>query len=267
MKETGYIFDIKKYSINDGPGIRTTIFFKGCPLNCLWCHNPESQQLKPEKIDSSGRWNYYSYSCSSSTIGKEITPIEVFTEIKKDIPFYNESGGGATFSGGEPLMQPEFLLRLLKLCKEHNIQTAVDTSGYASYKIFEAIEDHTDLFLFDIKIADEELHKKYTGVSNKLITENLTKLSSRVNKIIIRIPVIPSVNDDDININKIINLLSSLSGYREVNLLPYHNSAKEKYGKLGKEYKLSELHSSSIESIKQTSEAFQRAGIPVTIGG
>ena len=118
MKETGYIFDIKRYSINDGPGIRTTVFFKGCPLDCLWCHNPESRQLKPEKIESSDRWGYYTWSCAKDIIGKEVTPPEIFEEIRKDIPFYNESGGGVTFSGGEPLMQPEFLFNLLKMCKE-----------------------------------------------------------------------------------------------------------------------------------------------------
>lgn len=267
MKETGYIFDIKKYSINDGPGIRTTVFFKGCPLNCLWCHNPESRNPKPEKIVPSDRWGYYSYSCSSDIIGREVTAGEVFTEILKDVPFYDQSNGGATFSGGEPLMQPEFLIKLLKMCRDSNIHTAVDTSGYSSFALFEAIYDYTDLFLFDIKIADDELHKKYTGVSNKLIIENLKKLTSMGNRTLIRIPVIPSINDNEENIKKIVDIISSLKQIQGINLLPYHNSAEGKYRKLDKEYKLSGVHSLSNEMMEKALFAFTSAGLPASIGG
>jgi pyruvate formate lyase activating enzyme len=179
MEEKGFIFDIKKYSINDGPGIRTTVFLKGCPLNCLWCHNPESRNMKPERISASSySWNFYSQSCDPEIIGREASTNEIFGEIKKDIPFYEESSGGVTFSGGEPLLQINFLKSLLTICKTSGIHTAVDTSGYVPYANFETILSLTDLFLFDIKIVSEELHHKYTGVSNKLIMENLQKLTS-----------------------------------------------------------------------------------------
>ncbi len=267
MKETGYIFDIKKYSINDGPGIRTTVFFKGCPLNCLWCHNPESRNLKPEKIEPSDRWSYYSYSCSRDSIGMEVTADKVFEEILKDAPFYDQSGGGVTFSGGEPLMQPDFLMKLLQMCRQSNIHTAVDTSGYAPFELFESIYDYTDLFLFDIKIADEQLHKKYTGVSNKLIIANLKKLTSFGKKIFIRIPVIPSINDSKENINKIIEMISALKNIESINLLPYHNSAKGKYRKLNKEYHLSGIESPSSREIEKILGAFTSAGLPATVGG
>jgi pyruvate formate lyase activating enzyme len=267
MRETGYIFDIKKYSVNDGPGIRTAVFFKGCPLNCWWCHNPESQHMKPEKIQwNSLSWSIYSQSCSSDVIGKLVKTEEVMAEIIKDIPFYEESGGGVTFSGGEPMLQLQFLHSLLQLCKEKEIHTAVDTSGFTPYANFRKIYDHTDLFLYDLKIFDDELHKMYTGVSNRTILTNLEKLSSLGNKINIRIPVIPGINDFDDNISRIIDMLKKLN-IKQIDLLPYHSIAQSKYKKLNKEIKVSNISSQTTESLELLKTRFSETGIPVSIGG
>jgi pyruvate formate lyase activating enzyme len=267
MPEIGYIFDIKKFSINDGPGIRTTVFFKGCPLDCWWCHNPESRSLKPEKVEElTYSWSIYSQSCSPEIIGKEAAASEVFYEIEKDLPFYRESNGGATFSGGEPLLQPQFLLSLLSMCKEKDIHTAVDTSGFTNFDNFSLIYNLTDLFLFDLKIMDEEEHRKFTGVSNKVILENLDKLSGMGDKVIVRIPLIPSVNDSEENISRIINYLKE-KNIRQINLLPFHNSASSKYRRLGRENKLPDLFPQDNDEMEKFKKQFSDAGFPVSIGG
>ena len=214
MQNSGYIFDIKKYSVNDGPGIRTTIFFKGCPLNCWWCHNPESQNSESEEIDNClFRWNLSYDQSKRSKIGSQVIVDEVMKEIEKDIPFYEESNGGATFSGGEPMLQIDFLQSLLAECKRKDIHTAIDTTGYAPLSDFEKIYDYTDIFLYDLKLMDDKIHFEYCGVSNKLIHENLISLSSRGNKIILRLPIIPTITDTEENINQTIsNLNLSMCG-------------------------------------------------------
>ncbi|NHZ87227.1 MAG: radical SAM protein, partial [Planctomycetia bacterium] len=166
MNETGIIFDIKKYAIHDGPGIRTTVFFKGCTMECQWCHNPESKNFGIEEFVIKDR---VKKSTKHEIVGYEMTIDEVMEKIEKDRVFYDESNGGVTFSGGEPLVQINFLLELLKVCKKSNIYTVVDTSGEASWKDFEKILNYVDLFLYDLKIIDNELHKKYTGVPNKRV--------------------------------------------------------------------------------------------------
>jgi pyruvate formate lyase activating enzyme len=267
MSQNGYIFDIKKFSVNDGPGIRTTVFLKGCPLNCWWCHNPESQNMKPEKVNElSYSWSFYSQSCSADIIGKEVTADEVFEELVKDIPFYEESGGGVTFSGGEPMLQLTFLKKLLELCSGKNIQTAVDTTGFTPFSNFDKIYEQTDLFLYDIKIFEDELHKLYTGVSNRIILNNLEKLSMKGNKVILRIPLIPGITDYEDNISKLIAFIKDMN-IREVNLLPYHNSASSKYRRLNKESKLGQLIPQTPEQLTFLKKRFSETGIPVSIGG
>jgi pyruvate formate lyase activating enzyme len=267
MPVKGYIFDIKKYSVNDGPGIRTTVFFKGCPLNCWWCHNPESQNLKPDKAESdSQRWSIYSQSCSPDMIGREISSDDLMKEIEKDIPFYQESDGGVTFSGGEPMQQVTFLFELLKLCKDKSIHTAVDTSGYTPFSNFEKIYDFTDLFLYDIKVYDEELHKMYTGVSNRVILNNLQKLGIMGNKLNIRIPLIPGVNDHDDNIWKIIEMIKE-TRIKKIDLIPYHSLASAKYNRLKKEERLTNISPFTAEEIEIFRTRFAKTGIPVSIGG
>lgn len=268
MSIKGFIFDIKKYSINDGPGIRTTVFFKGCPLKCWWCHNPESQRKLPEEFDDcTFRWHLSHDYENKHRIGSEVTSDQVLAEIKKDIPFYEESNGGVTFSGGEPMLQINFLNELLTLCKTNNITTAIDTTGYTDYKNFELIYNKTDLFLYDLKLIEDDLHIKYTGVSNKIIHENLKHITDAGDKVILRIPIIPSINDTEKNLDEMIKFIRSLKNIREINLLPYHKSANSKYDKMKKENKLPELEPPSKEKMNLLKDFFSSTGIKVKVGG
>ncbi|MCK4257488.1 MAG: glycyl-radical enzyme activating protein [Halanaerobiales bacterium] len=297
----GSIFNIQRYSVHDGPGIRTTIFLKGCPLSCWWCHNPESQSSKLERVFRQeqcigcgtcikicankaivlidGKASINDASCSLcgecvhfcpvnavEMMGKIVTVEDVMKEIKKDVIFFDESGGGVTFSGGEPLVQNEFLYDLLDRCKQEEIHTTVDTSGYISWEKLNQIASRTDLFLYDIKLMDNEKHKKYIGVSNVLILENLKKLSESDKKIFARIPAIPGINDDDENIIKTGEFLSKLK-IDQVNLLPYHNIGIDKYKKLGMTYKVQNVKVPSDEKMNQLSEILKRMGLNVKIGG
>jgi len=224
-KSKGLIFDIRRFSIHDGPGIRTTVFFKGCPLKCRWCHNPESQRAFPETF-------------KNKTIGEEKTVADIVKEIEKETIFYDESRGGVTFSGGEPLEQPHFLEALLDECKKKEIHTTLDTSGDSHPSIFNPIIDKVDLFLFDLKIMDEKEHKKYTGVSNHFILQNLKTLAKKKKNVIIRFPVIPTITDTDENIKSIASFVMSLKNIHEIDLLPYHRTGETKYRHLGFEYNM-----------------------------
>jgi pyruvate formate lyase activating enzyme len=268
MSVIGFIFDIKKYSINDGPGIRTTIFFKGCPLNCWWCHNPESQRNEPEEIENCNfRWNLYNNSTKRNVIGTKILADEVIAEIKKDLLFYEESKGGATFSGGEPMLQFDFLNSLLTECRRNDIGTAIDTTGYAPFESYSQIYDLTDLFLFDLKLMDDALHYQFCGVSNSLIHENLKKLTKFGDKVILRIPIIPTITDTEENISAMISLISSLNKVRGIDLLPFHNTAKSKYERMKKENKVKELIPPTKIRMQELQNRFKQLGIPVHIGG
>lgn len=297
----GTVFNIQKYSIHDGPGIRTTVFFKGCPLACWWCHNPESLSAKPEIVFLQNKCICCGdcvKSCPNAAItltsqgikrdetkcslcemcveacptgameqlGQKKTVAEVMREIEKDSIFYEESGGGVTFSGGEALYQPEFLDALLTACKAKGIHTALDTSGYAPWEAIDRIADKVDLFLYDIKLMDDEKHKKYTGASNQLIFENLKKLAADQRRIWIRIPVIPGINDDEKNIKDIGDFLSSLN-LRDVYLLPYHNIAIDKYARLGKTYPLPELALLSDKQMDNVIEILKASSLHINIGG
>ena len=263
---TGIIFDIKRYAIHDGPGIRTTIFMKGCPLTCQWCHNPEGIKSAPfvaykkercircgacvdncpeqalslgsEGIFPSGSSCNNCFTCTEictaearEKVGREVTTLALLSEIKKDTPFYDTSGGGVTFSGGEPLIQAEFLIQLLELCGNEQIHRAVDTTGHATYETLMAIAGHTDLFLFDLKMMDSDKHKRYTGVSNHLIIDNLCHLARQGVDIIIRIPLIPGVNDDAENLDRTGSFLNRLPRVTKVDILPYHDFQKSKYNR------------------------------------
>lgn len=263
----GIVFDIKRFAIHDGPGIRTTVFFKGCPLRCWWCHNPESQELQPEtdirKIQLDGKTFE-----QIRTVGQWMTVAEVMKEIDKEAPFYEESGGGVTFSGGEPLTQPDFLLELLMACKTKGYHTAVDTSGYAKSDYFQKILPFTDLFLFDIKHLDSKIHRNYTGVGNRLIFENLELISKSKSRIIIRIPVVPQINDSESHFTEIISYLKTFGEkLMEVHLLPYHSLAKNKYSKFNKTNKLSDLVDMKKTDLCTLMKSFQESGFVVKIGG
>ncbi len=263
---SGIIFDIKKFAIHDGPGIRTTIFLKGCPLTCWWCHNPESREFAPETILESPLIPAQN-SGLPTTYGRDYTVQEVMQEIEKDRVFYEESGGGVTFSGGEPLSQPEFLLHLLKACKEKAIFTTLDTTGYAEEWILDRIDKWVDLYLYDLKFIDDTLHQKYTGVSNKIILSNLRKLSKNHKKIIIRIPIIPSINDSDEEIDRMCDFISSLHMIQGIDLLPFHKIGKTKWKKLHFHYKMENFFEPSAEDMHDLKKKFEALGYPVKIGG
>ncbi len=254
MKAT--VFDIQRSSFVDGPGIRTTVFFKGCNLRCAWCHNPESQSAVPqmmfhknrcngcgkckekcpnslEKCDLCGKCTFYCPNDAREICGKEYTVDQLMTEILKDKTFYENSGGGVTFSGGECMLQIDFLTEILKTCKENGIHTAVDTAGHVPYEYFERILPYTDLFLYDIKCMDAEKHKHYTGVANTRILENLSALLKTSACVWVRIPVIPSVNDAEEEIAAIRAFLDEHGFPEKVEPLPYHRIGEHKYGALG----------------------------------
>ena len=263
MSITGIIFDIKKYAIHDGPGIRTTIFFKGCSMSCQWCHNPESKNFDIEEFIVKDR---IKKSVKYEIIGYTISVDEIMEKIEKDRVFYDESNGGITFSGGEPLVQINFLLELLKRCKKSDLHTVVDTSGEASWKDFEKIQKYVDLFLYDLKIIDEELHKKYTGVSNKQVFKNLRKLIDEGNNIELRIPLIPNITDTDSNINDIVNYISNLSRIPAVTLLAYNPLNRDKLDRFCLENPLGKLKVQSKQKLLEIKQQFVDQGINTTLG-
>ncbi|MBN1270690.1 MAG: glycyl-radical enzyme activating protein [Candidatus Aminicenantes bacterium] len=301
----GIIFDIKRYAIHDGPGIRTTVFMKGCPLNCLWCHNPEGKSPEPELIyfpkkcretcrlcieacpenalSKNGTVKFDQSRCrrcgtcadacvyeALELAGNTKTAEEVVGEVRKDKIFFDESGGGVTFSGGEPLMQPEFLEDMLDRFKQLGIHTAVDSCGYAPSDVIERIARKADLFLFDIKIIDEKKHKKYTGVSNELIIENLNKLLNMKCAVWIRIPLIAGINDGPDDIKAIAAYLSSLKPIERVSLLPYHRAGTGKEDKLQKNLRVSAkniFQAPSPERRAEIAAEFSNSGLKVKEGG
>ncbi len=263
----GIVFDIKRFAIHDGPGIRTTVFLKGCPLRCWWCHNPESQDVKTETDVKKILLDGVPFE-KSEQIGRLMSVEELTAILEKESVFYDESGGGVTFSGGEPLLQHTFLTQMLKTLKHHGIHTAVDTSGHVKREILQTVMPHTDLFLYDLKHMDAEKHRRYTGVDNKLILNNLKYLAGHDKDIFIRIPVIPRINDSEKDILDMISYLRSLNGsIREVHLLPYHAFAGNKYVRLKKENKLKELKSYDRKDLHPIREKFRSAGFSVKIGG
>jgi pyruvate formate lyase activating enzyme len=298
MASSGLIFDIRRYSIHDGPGIRTTVFFKGCPLSCKWCHNPEGigfqkelmfhqkrcilcgdcikvcpqhaiSQKNQEIFVDRGKCNV-SEKCTSvcpsdalQIVGKEMTADEVIMITEKDRTFYSQSGGGVTFSGGEPLAQPRFLLSILNACRERGISTTVDTCGFSTQAIFEKILPLVDHILIDIKLMDDEKHIQWTGVSNKQILANIQYLSTRASNILVRVPVIPGVNDDDENLSATAKFIQNLPAVPPVEFLAYHNMAEGKINALGKINEYMEKVKPSKDFIEHCSHIFTEKDIQV----
>jgi len=260
------IFDIKHFAVHDGPGIRQTVFFKGCPLNCWWCHNPESQYVNPEKFIKINKLDGKEFE-KEITVGYKVTVDELFKTISGDQVFFEESGGGVTFSGGEPLMQADFLYEIAKLCKQNNIHTCIDTTGFASEKTIKKIAEVTDLFLYDIKLIDNELHKKYTGVHIDEILRNLKWLDQNNKNVILRFPVIPGITDTEKNISEIKSFIKSLKNINQIDLLPYHNISNGKYSRFKKVNKMSNTRALSDNDMKLLKAEFESISFHVSIGG
>lgn len=248
MKAT--VFDIQRNSYVDGPGIRTTVFFKGCNLRCKWCHSPESQSFEKQvlfykdKCTGCGRCkafdaldeDFICFEGAKEICGKEYTDSEILSEVMKDKIFYDMSGGGVTFSGGECMLQVDFLTEILKKCKENGISTAIDTAGNVPFESFEKVLPYTDMFLYDVKAVDSDKHVKYTGVTNALILENLKKLLGRGVCVWVRVPLVEGVNDSIDEMKKIKDIFDKYGYPEKIELLPYHAMGESKYAALGKEF-------------------------------
>jgi pyruvate formate lyase activating enzyme len=295
---TGTVFDIRRYSIHDGPGIRTAVFFKGCTLECRWCHNPEGHAYQPELIFRPARCILcddcvtvcpngaisrqgdtiqidrtrckVSGDCAGvcnaealQVVGREMTVQQVITEIERDTVFYEQSGGGVTITGGEPLAQPRFLVELLSACRTNALHTAVDTSGFSPWSILDEIRQLVDLFLYDLKLMDNKRHCLWTGKSNADILSNLRQLSETGSRLLVRIPLIPGINDDEDNLRQTGAFLTSLPNIPPVELLPYHNIAETKYTGLGVEYRLTEIRKPTPEQLAWAARLLETYGLDV----
>lgn len=258
LNVSGRIFDIQKFSVHDGPGIRTIVFLKGCALRCKWCCNPESQKSEIQTMIQKGK---------EKIIGYDVTVREVLDTVKQDMPYYRRSSGGMTLSGGEMLCQSDFAYALLRSAKEAAINTAVETTGFASYEKIEKMLPYIDTVLMDIKHTDSEKHKAFTTQPNERILENAVKIAENANKLIIRTPVIPTFNDTEAEIAGIAKFVSTLQGVNEIHLLPYHSFGRDKYEGLGREYLMGDLPSPTNEKMEQLKAVCERYGLICKIGG
>lgn len=298
----GLVFDVKRFAVHDGPGIRTTVFLKGCPLRCSWCHNPEGQAAEPELVLRPGRCIgcgacvpvctaeaismdgdvaftdrerctacgacvEVCYAEAREMAGREMTVAQTVEELERDVAFYDESQGGVTFSGGEPLLQSPFLLALLQVCREKGVHTAVDTCGLCTWETVDAVRQQVDLFLYDLKLMDQIRHREATGVSNEQILANLGALSQEGHNIFLRLPIIPAVNDDEENVRQIGAFAAVLPHLQRVDILPYHHTAVEKYRRLNKAYALAEARPPSEERLAEIAQILRGFGLTVKEGG
>lgn len=298
------VTNIQKFSIHDGDGVRTTVFFKGCPLKCVWCHNPETQRFYPEmlldegkcvgcgicekicphdavkmvdgkpvtdlgKCEQCGKCEKFCTAVGREVVGKEYTVKELVKELVKDRMFYEDSGGGVTLSGGEVMsIDNDYLFNLAKALAREDITLTIDTCGYTEYEKFQRILPYVNTFLYDVKVMDPELHKKYIGVDNDLILENLKKLSGDGVRIYIRIPTVKEVNGTDENMQATIDFLKDNDiRVAQVNLLPYHDTGKGKYSKIGRMYEGEELSAPSKDEMDRFVQMFEAAGYKTKIGG
>lgn len=304
MNETGVVFNIQHYSIHDGPGIRTTVFIKGCSLRCVWCQNPESQSFKPELFfnaekctgcrlcvkacpegaieifrersktnrvicTGSGQCVEVCPNEARNLMGTYMTAKEVFEDVIEDEIFYQKSGGGVTLSGGDPVASPEFTISLLKLLKDTNIHTALDTCGYAGWETMEQILKYVDLVLFDFKHMDPDAHLKYTGVSNELILDNARRIHSDLNiPVLARVPLVPGYNDSDENIEATAEFIANeLGTLTRVHLLPYHRLGEVKYERLEETDKTVLIEPPDEQHISKLIKIFESFSLTVHEGG
>jgi pyruvate formate lyase activating enzyme len=298
---TGYVFRIERCSTHDGPGIRTTVFLKGCPLRCTWCHSPESQAAQPELLFREERC-IRCFECvdgcqlgaisevegkpvadpavcrwcgdcadgcptgARTQAGSVMTESGVIDQITRDTVFFDQSGGGVTFSGGEPLMQPDFLVALLDRCRALRIHTAIDTCGAASLQTLSRVADLADLFLFDLKHLDEASHRRVTGSSNIQILDNLTALAARGAKVIVRLPLIPGINDDVDHIGRLGRFVKSI-GLSQIDVLPYHRAGTGKYPAMGRDYTLGGAEPPPDEDRARAVRILTDCGLDAAVGG
>ncbi|MGB9893751.1 MAG: glycyl-radical enzyme activating protein [Candidatus Saccharicenans sp.] len=299
----GYIFDLKRYAVHDGPGIRVNIFLKGCPLHCLWCHNPEGVSFQPELMllpnrcarcgdcvracafdvlsqNSAGEVIADRSKCNLcqdcvrvcqreaiAIVGHEVSVEELVAEAEKDRIFFDQSGGGVTLTGGEPLAQAAFSEALIEAFKSRGIQVALDTSGYAPPEVFRRLSEKADLILFDLKLMDEKKHLKYTGVSNLIILENLKALDNLKKPFWIRFPLIPGVNDDEENLVAMADFLLRLKSVGMINILPYHKGGVEKFQRLGRGDEFAVFEPPAAEKVEAVIAFFRKKGFQVKKGG
>ena len=254
----GRIFNVQRFSIHDGPGIRTIVFFKGCFMRCAWCCNPESQEWEIQEMAEKDK---------IKTVGRDVTVDEIMPEILSDMPYYRRSGGGLTLSGGEFLAQPDFALELLKRAKENGLHTAVESTANAPFSTIEKLLPYIDLFLLDIKHTDSKKHKEYTGVNNELILENAQRLAKSGVELIVRTPVVPGFNDTEEEIRSIARFAKDLKTVNEHHLLPYHRLGQDKYRGLGRRYSLLDVLPPSQEKMEYLKEVSESVGIRAQIGG
>ena len=303
-KITGIVFEIERFAINDGPGIRTLVFLKGCPLKCRWCANPESQNVRAQIMLSPAKcigcrtcigvcenkalsWKERvildrekcklcgkcAGICNSEAIeiaGKAMTPEEVLAEVDKDARYYKSSGGGVTFSGGEVFNDPDFVFLLAQLAKARGYNTALETCGFAQWHNIERVIPYIDLFMYDFKCMDDDKHRYYTGVSNKIILKNYIRLVNAVgskNQVVARVPVIPGINMTSENFSEMADFIEKHNPNSRIDLLPYHSLGKAKYDKLDKKYELEELAPPSKESMIEIQKFLLARGFNVTVGG
>lgn len=298
----GVVFDIQHYAVHDGPGIRTVVFLKGCPLRCIWCSNPESQGFAPELrhtalrchaclscqkaclkraiLAPDGEPHFDRKACSAcdapcvdacpqgalAVVGERMTSDQVMARIVADKAFYENSGGGVTFSGGEPFAQPTFLEELLKRSRFLGIHTAIETCGHADPRSFARCEPFTDLFLFDLKVMDTSRHEQLAGISNSVILENLRALAAKARrKLAVRVPVVPACTADPANLGAIAAFLRSL-GITKVQLMPYHTLGTDKYPCIGREYGLVGTQGLTASALEEAARVFFRVGIECDSG-
>ncbi len=254
----GRIFNIQRFSIHDGPGIRTIVFFKGCYMRCAWCCNPESQSYEIETLTEGGK---------AKTVGRDVTVDDIMPEILADMPYYRRSGGGVTLSGGEVLYQADFAAELLKACKDAGLHTAIETTANAPFSDIEKLLPYLDLCLMDIKSMDSKKHKEYTLAPNERILENAQKIAKSGTELIIRTPVIPTFNDDESSIRAIAGFAKSLKGVCEYHLLPYHRLGTDKYSGLSRQYTLSEILPPPKEKMEYLLSIAEESGLKCQIGG
>jgi len=302
MNESGLVFNVQKYSLHDGPGIRTTVFLKGCPLCCAWCHNPESQSARTEIVVVENRCaacgecrracpfgraatgkgpmptdaaeclvcGQCAEACPTGArqmIGERRTVAEIMEAVLRDRIFYEDSGGGVTFSGGEPLTQPAFLKAMLEACRAEGLRTAVDTCGFACTDVLLDVAGLSNLVLYDLKLMDDARHRQYTGVSNAPILANLRALARAHQNIWLRVPVIPGINDREEDWQAAAGFAAGLQGIRQVNILPYHKLGLFKSRRMNHPYALESVEPPSLERMERAAEIFRQRGLMVKKGG